>query len=480
MNQSGGNANRLIRFLLVLAALLLIAITTAFIALRLAGLTDGTHFDPNQPVWSPDGIIVSPLTSQPGGLQPGDRITAVAGRSMEDWARALFDPRQAAPEFQPGQAIPYQVERNAQVIQLAVQYAHYPLRWIFIHRWGTLLFVIVTQLVGTFVFLRRPDDPAARLLFLWGWLTCHTYAWSFGLMVSDLLSRTGFWLYSLLTPLGWTIYWVVAVNFSLVFPAKRPEIQRRPWIVPALYLAVFTFFVLSLTIARLFSQNLLEWLGYWRLIGYLIALICNSAFVIMLVWNYRRNTDQVARQKIRWVVYGGFVSAGGGLILWILPAALFGRQVLNENIFGAMLTVFPVTLAIAILRHHLFDIDRLINRTLVYGALTGLLAGIYFVSVVVLQAAFRLLTDQTSSLAEVVSTLTIAAVFTPLRRGLQYFIDRRFYRQKYDAEKALADFAAAARKETDLSALTTELVAVVRQTVQPEKASLWLTHVGEK
>ncbi len=466
--------NSIARLLLVVSALVLTAITIAFIAVRLTEPVDGARFDPNQPVWQPDGIVISPLTAQPGGLLEGDRITAIAGRSLRDWAKALFDPRSPALEFQNGQVVPYQVERNGQMIQVQVQYGPYPLGWVFIHRWGTLLFVIITQLVGTIVFLRRPDDPSARLLFLWSWLTCHTYAWSFGLMVSDLPTRSGFWLYSLLTPLGWTLYWAVALNFSFVFPAKRPEIQRRPWIMPAIYGAAFSFFIVSLFISRLVSTSLLAWLGTWRLTGYGIALIYLSLMIVVLVWTYRTGADPVSRQKIRWVIYGAFVSGGGGLVLWIMPAAILGRQVINENVFGLMLTIFPVALAIAILRHHLFDIDRLINRTLVYGALTGLLVGIYFISIIVLQLLFRLLTGQTSSLAEVVSTLSIAAIFTPLRRWLQNFIDRRFYRQKYDAEQALARFAAAARTGIELEQLSTHLVGTVQSTLQPERTSLWL------
>ncbi len=465
-----------IRWVVVLAALLEIAVTTAFFVLRLTGPVDGARLDPNQPVWRPDGIIVTPILTQPGGLKPGDLVTAVTGRSMQAWAQALFDPRQAPPQFQKGQVVPYQVVRNGQTIQVNVTYGSYPPAWIFTHRWGTLLFVILTQLVGTFVFLRRPGDPSARLLFLWGWLTSHTYAWSFGLMINDLLTRTPFWLYSLLTPLGWTFYWAIAVHFTLVFPVRRPEVQRHPRIIPAIYLAAFTFFVISMAITRLLSATSLEWLGYWRVIGYIIALICNSAMIIVLIWTIRSDLDPVARQKIRWAIYGAFIAGGGGLLLWIAPAAIIGHPLINENLFGLMLTIFPITLAIAILRHHLFDIDRLINRTLVYGALTALLVGIYFISVVVLQGFFRLLTGQTSSLAEVVSTLAIAAVFTPLRRWVQEFIDRRFYRQKYNAEQALAKFAEAARAGIDLEQLSSQVVRTVQTTLQPERTHLWLRH----
>jgi hypothetical protein len=134
----------------------------------------------------------------------------------------------------------------------------------------------------------------------------------------------------------------------------------------------------------------------------------------------------------------------------------------------------PVAVGVAILRHRLYDIDIIINRTLVYGTLSVVLALVYLGGVVSLQRIFVVLTGQGSQLAVVASTLAIAALFNPLRRRIQGFIDRRFYRRKYDAAKTLARFSSKLRNETDLDALNDELVAIVRETVQPAHVSLWL------
>jgi hypothetical protein len=137
-------------------------------------------------------------------------------------------------------------------------------------------------------------------------------------------------------------------------------------------------------------------------------------------------------------------------------------------------TTVPIAVGFAVLKYRLYDIDFLINRTLVYGSLTATLVALYFGGIVVLQRVFVTLTGQQSTLAVVASTLLIAALFVPLRRRVQGFVDRRFYRRKYDARKTLEAFSAKLRDETDLEALNNDLVGVVRETMQPAHVSVWL------
>ncbi|HEX6710550.1 MAG TPA: hypothetical protein VF068_09460 [Rubrobacter sp.] len=213
-------------------------------------------------------------------------------------------------------------------------------------------------------------------------------------------------------------------------------------------------------------------LGAVAIAGGILASASMVASAVSLIVRMRR-AGRTERQQIKWIAYGGALAVGaffvGGVIyIWSGDAAI---AVISLGLLGV-----PIFTGVAIARYRLYEIDIVINRTLVYGALTAALVAVYFGGVVTLQALLRALTgqDQLPQLAIVVSTLAIAALFDPLRRRIQSFIDRRFYRRKYDAAKMLAAFSSRLREETDLDSLSDEVLGVVRETLQPEHASLWL------
>ena len=216
--------------------------------------------------------------------------------------------------------------------------------------------------------------------------------------------------------------------------------------------------------------------GIVGLAGSIVAAGCMVASAVSLIVRLRR-AGSVERQQIKWLAYGGAVVVGtigvGGLItLWSVPVSIV--------IMSLALLGLPIFTGIAIVRYRLYDIDLLINRTLVYGVLTTTLVALYLGGVVVLQRIFVALTGEQSTLAVVASTLVIAALFNPLRRRIQSFIDRRFYRRKYDARKTLEAFSIKLRDETDLEALNENLVGVVAETMQPAYASVWLRPASDR
>jgi hypothetical protein len=190
-----------------------------------------------------------------------------------------------------------------------------------------------------------------------------------------------------------------------------------------------------------------------------------------------RRARGVERQQIKWFAYAAAATVFGLVLAYVIPAVIdtplwFERA--GYAILLSLIPAMPISIGIAILRYRLYDIDLLINRTLVYGSLTATLVALYFGGIILLQRFFVILTGQQSTLAVVVSTLLIAALFNPLRRRIQSFIDRRFYRNKYDAAKTLDAFSAKLRDETNLNALSDDLVGVVQETMQPAHLSLWL------
>ena len=195
---------------------------------------------------------------------------------------------------------------------------------------------------------------------------------------------------------------------------------------------------------------------------------------------FRRSRGE-EREQIKWIAFAAslmailFLVGFGGSLLAQGAAEPLWLKVLSDAVSLSYVGV-PVAVGFAVLRYRLYDIDVIINRTLVYGALTAMLALVYFGGVATTQTIFRALTgqEQQPQLAIVASTLIIAALFNPLRRRIQAFIDRRFYRRKYDAAKTLAAFSAKLRDETDLDTLRDDLVGVVMETVQPAHVSLWL------
>ena len=349
--------------------------------------------------------------------------------------------------------------------------------------------VVVDATVGAIVASRRPENPVGWLLCLSG-VAVGTSSFTSQYAIYTLLARPG----SL--PAGEASAWVAAwmlpimiglqVSYILLFPTGRLPGRRWRWLA---WLTVAFVLVGMLTFA--FSpgahqgslgpiKNPLGIKGFdifYQAVLYTMApLLFGTA--ALSVYVRLRQARGVERQQIKWFAYAAAIYALS-IVLIVINLAIdaplwFERG--GTAIFTVAGMTIPISIGIAILSYRLYDIDRIINRTLVYGSLTVTLVALYFGGIVLLQRVFDVLTGtgEKSTLAVVASTLVIAALFNPLRRRVQGFVDRSFYRYKYDAAKTLEAFGSRLREQTDLDALSDDLVEVVRGTMQPEHVSLWL------
>jgi hypothetical protein len=339
--------------------------------------------------------------------------------------------------------------------------------------------------VGALIASRHPENPT-------GWIFC-----ALGLAAGVRHFGAEYAIYALLAEpgslpfgeaLAWITSWIRVPYFSLfvfvalLFPDGRLPSNRWRWV------AWLTTIVVAVgTILAALSPGTIRGLGpignplgiegvpnvvrLVELIIFALGIVAGASLFARL-----RHATWVERQQIKWFAYAITVTASGAILTYTIGEAIGIPWVRGLGFVVVMvgLVGIPTSVGIAIFRYRLYDIDILINRTLVYGALTALLVAVYVGSVVSLQGALRALTGQESQLAVVASTLLIAAIFNPLRRRVQAFVDRRFYRRKYDARKTLEAFGSRLRDQTDLEKLCEDLGEVVDETMQPAHLSVIL------
>jgi serine phosphatase RsbU (regulator of sigma subunit) len=274
--------------------------------------------------------------------------------------------------------------------------------------------------------------------------------------------------------------WTVAIaleggalgSLALLFPEAWSPVEQRPSLRLLPYIGSIVLAVWGLSVLNSLSHPW-AYMAAWQY-SYLYAGLGILAFLGMTFYRQRTSPLAIARQQARIILWGS-VFAFTPLVIWLsaLVSRVFSIR-FDPVLFLPSLLVFPLAIGVAIVRYRLWDMDVIIRRTLVYGVLSAVLAVVYLLAIVVLQQLFGLITQQTSGLVVAVSTLAIAVLFNPLRRSIQDFIDRRFYRQKYDMAHTLAAFTLSLRNEVDLTQLTQRLETVIGETIQPANVLTWL------
>jgi hypothetical protein len=322
-------------------------------------------------------------------------------------------------------------------------------------------------LVAAFLFWRKADDRMALLTAVS--LALFPIVFNMGLM--NTLPSPWLFLAHCISFLG-----ILSGGlFLYVFPSGHfvPRFTRWIFVVGIIYWGFDLFFPVA-SFNPFSTSQVLNALTFISLLG---------STVVAQLYRYRRVSSPAQRQQTKWVVYGASMGWGGYLVLFVLSRffpSLFSTGslvgLIEWAVVNGSLLLYPLSIGVALVRSRLWDIDILINRTLVYVSLTALLVGLYVGLILALQALVQTLTGVTGQqpLVIVASTLVIATLFQPLRRCIQNLIDRRFYRRKYNAAKVVAAFSATLRQKVDLNELSEQLLAVVHETMQPTHVSLWL------
>lgn len=351
---------------------------------------------------------------------------------------------------------------------IADRQPHNPVGWTFV---GVLIFTIIDQglRLGAGVYLAQFAGSGRAAETTLAFLSAY---------FDDVLSVV--------------VWWSMLIFPAVYFPNGQLPSRRWRWFPWIVGFSLVTFTIAGAFLPDLESplasnfQNPLAIPAARTVVDFTnpILLVASVLAPLSLVLRFGRATG-VERQQIKWPLFSALVGVLGlGFILTFgvifsefdlsapVEESPLARFLLTLEIIYVM--SFPITIGIAILRHRLYDIDIIIRKTIQYALITAILALVYFGAVFQLQSLFRGLTGQDSPLAIVISTLAITVLFNPIRTRVQNFVDRRFYRSRYDAQRALAQFSATAREEVELERLTQSLIRVVNETLQPERVSLWL------
>jgi hypothetical protein len=367
----------------------------------------------------------------------------------------------------------------------------------FIGEFFIVLVIVLFSFMGALIVIRQGGNRVGWLMMMAAFAIAHPFVFLVSFLPSPPIILTLIdWL--LLWVQSW--FWLLAIisifQIVLNFPDGRPPSTRWNWINAVTLVTIFL-----LALMAMFSERIGPTNKAWAvdnplnflppplfqggtLLSGIGMFVLASGSLTSLFFRFRRGRH-VERAQIKWLLFAGalILPAFGLVFAYYMNAPGTSDGVSWQEAFAMIsLLLFPLALISAILRHRLYDIDIIIRRTLIYGILTALLALTYFGGIVLLQNIFgQMVGDTKSPMITVISTLAIVALFNPLRTRIQTFIDRRFYRRKYDAEQILARFSAAARDEVDLERLTSALLATVEETMQPDHVNLWLrkTHEGK-
>jgi len=433
--------------------------------------------------WSTGRSVAVTGTLASAPLRPGDEVLAVDGRDIHEWAGYLVSHPAGIRPWRPGQTVVYRVVRDGAVRQIRVL-VRQPVQSAGNWPWSEIAIRVLALLVTGFVFLRRPETPAARagLLFAAGYALNLSFP-AFTLQVHPLLGPIGAIPY-LMAVVGGLLWTSAVLHFALVFPEPR-LVARHRWVVPLVYglpLGMFgAYLALIADGAPTTGVRAIHFEGRFHLMGYLYPL----AIVLAFAWGYRATSDPLMRQRMRWIAATVSAALVLEVCLWTVPGRLTGRPLLPGELEPLLTLAGLVAIAAAILRYRAFDIEILVNRTLVWASLTACVAVVYGGTLLLLALLLQTQTRQRFVLT-LLATGLVAVCLQPLRGRLQRAVNRWMYGDRDDPAAVLARLGNQLQAAGPAEAALDGLVATVGQAMKlryvaieldrlsgPEVAATW-------
>ncbi len=387
--------------------------------------------------FTPQGFRVQWLLEErTGGLRVGDIIVRAGGHTVDEWLSGAS----RGPEWCSGGIVPYEILREGQPMTLEVELTPVPFRAILAHWAPQLLGALAFFTIGTFVFWKRPQELAACLFMLFC-ITVSLQYWgdAHNFQYATLPWRWPLWLHLAYEHAMYGLSLATICYLTLVFPLSHPLLERFPRLLPFVLYAFYPLVVLG---AMALSPGWNAALEIGNRVSWVIAIVQIGLAIAAGIRSTRAAPDPVTRAQIRWVLWSASVEVAILVPGYVLPLVVGARPLFPHPAIMVFIALMPFCLAIAILRYRLFDIEVIINRTLVYGTLTTLLGGLYLLLVRLLAYLIpAVLHRENDTLVVFIATLSIALAFSPLRQRVQALIDRAFYRVKLDYQRLLPEMS---------------------------------------
>jgi signal transduction histidine kinase len=407
-----------------------VAASLGYTAWRLIGASDGGLVPFYADAWRPDGVAVQQLDATTNGLATGDVVVAIAGRPLGEWVDGAFDPTLDRSRLTEGAPVPYTVLHDGQLRVIDVTYARHDVSQLLIDNWSNILLAVVMLGVGLYVLVRRPELSASVALVVLGCgMAGSILPWLLGIQPSDIALGWPFLLYLLTSSAIYMLLWSGAIHLPL---AMLGHPSRRA--LTLAYVLPLGGYAVILAVARMLTPTPTAWLGTWAFAQMAIVIPCVVAGLWLAVRGYRA-APAIVRRQVRWAVSGAAVATIIGLALLFVPQLITGRPLVSWSMVGLFALPAPIGVAVGILRYRMFDIDVVVNRTLVYGGMTLAVVALYVIAVVVLGA---LLPFGQGLPVSLLATGLAAVAALPMRDLLQRGVNRLMYGDRDEPYRALS------------------------------------------